>query len=204
MPVWTSQLFVNDWWKQSAPLLNATITPRGNQFELKVENPLGKRIPQAKLILDGRIYDLGDISRGKTTTLFHSSGTQLQPFVQNQVNQLSAAAQQRQQQFGSGESGRIHDIFTSTMAASFLSVTTPNSDPNQPWNQYNYYSRFVTPPGFDLTALMQRGDAVLLAWMPGETIVPTLNKFSPRYSRKDTVLRVAVAVQGPKSNVQSQ
>jgi hypothetical protein len=192
VPVWTSQLFVNDWWKQSGSPLNVTITPRGNQFEVKIENPLGKKIPLAKLIVDGRIHELGDITKGKTATLFYSSGTQLQPFVQNQVNQLSAAAQQRQHQFGSGESGRIHDIFTSTTAASFLSVANTTYDPNQPWNQNSYYSRFVTPPGFDLTTLMQRGDAVLLAWMPGETIVPTLNKFSPRYSRKDTVLRVAV------------
>jgi len=193
VPVWTSQLFVNDWWKQSGSPLNVTITPRGNQFEVKIENPVGKKIPQAKLIIDGRLYELGDITKGKTATLFYSNGTQLQPFVQNQVNQLSAAAQQRQQQFGSGESGRIHDIFTSTAAASFLSVANTTYDPNQPWNQNNYYSRFVTSPGFDLTPLMRRGDAILLAWMPDETIVPMLNKFSPRYSRKDTILRVAVA-----------
>ena len=41
---------------------------------------------------------------------------------------------------------------------------------------------------------MQRGDAVLLAWMPGETLVPTLNQFTPRYSRKDTILRVVVPI----------
>jgi hypothetical protein len=192
VPVWTSQLFVNDWWKQSGSPLNVTITPRGNQFEVKIENPLGKKIPQAKLIIDGRLYELGDITKGVTKNLSYSGGAQLQPFVQTQVNQLSAAAQQRQQQFGSGHAGQLNDIFTSTTAASFLSVANTTYDANQPWNQYSYYSRFVTAPGFDLTPLMQRGDAVLLAWMPGETIVPTLNKFSPRYSRKDTVLRVVV------------
>jgi hypothetical protein len=39
---------------------------------------------------------------------------------------------------------------------------------------------------------MQRGDAVLLAWVPGETLVPTLSQFTPRHARKDTVLRVQV------------
>jgi hypothetical protein len=85
-------------------------------------------------------------------------------------------------------------MFNSTTAASFLGVANVSNDPSQPWNPNMYYTRFVTPPGFDLTPQMQRGDAILLAWMPGETIVPTLNKFSPRYSRKDTMLRVAVSI----------
>ena len=192
VPVWTSQLFVNDWWRQGNSPLNVTVTPRGDQFDVRIENPLGKKIPQAKLIIDGRFYELGDISKGRTLSVSRTGGAQLQQFVQNQVNQMSAAAQQRQNQFGAGESGHITDMFTSTAAASFLTVANITYDSNQPWNQYSYYSRFVTPPGFDLTSLMQRGDAVLLAWIPGETIVPTLNRFSPRYSRKDTILRIAV------------
>jgi hypothetical protein len=67
-----------------------------------------------------------------------------------------------------------------------------------------HYSRFTTPAGFDLTGQMQRGDVSVLAWLPGETIVPSLIQFSPRYSRKDTVLRVATTVQGSRSNIQGQ
>lgn len=194
VPVWTSQLFVNDWWKQAGTPLNLTVTPRGDQLDIKVENPLGKKIPQARLILDGRVYELGDVTRGRSMQVSRASGNQLQSLVQGQVGRFSQAAQSRQNQFGGNENAHIDDHFNSTALASFLGLATLQTDQNQPWNQFNYYSRFVTPPGFDLTPLMQRGDAILLAWMPGETLTPTLNKFSPRYSRKDTVLRVVVPV----------
>jgi hypothetical protein len=190
VPVWTSQLFVNDWWKQGSTPLNFTVTQRGDQFDVKVENPLGKKIPQARLIIEGRIHDLGDITKGKPATVYRSGGQPLQNFVQNQVGQLNAAVMQRQQQFGAQQGGHLHDPFGATTGASFLAMANTSTDPNQ-WNQYN---RFVTPPGFDLTPLMQRGDAILLAWMPEETIVPTLNQFSPRYSRKDTILRVVAPI----------
>ena len=210
VPVWTSQLFVNDWWKQSASPLNVTVTTRGDQFDLKIENPLGKKIPQAKLILGGRIYELGDITKGFSKLVVRNNGhplQQLQQFVQGQVGQFNAAVQQRQQQFGAQGSGHLGDVFGSITAASFLATGNTSTGPSEPWNQNNYWSRFITPPGFDLTPLMQRGDAILLAWLPGETLAPPLNQFSPRYSRKDTVLRVVVPVedvQGPRSKVQGQ
>jgi len=192
VPVWTSQLFVNDWWKQTTSPLNVTVTPQSDYFDVKIENPLGKKIPQAKLIIEGRMYDVGDVTKTKTFRAQRMTGAQLQPFVQTQVNNFNQIVQQRQNQFGGSGSGHITDIFNSTTAASFLSITL-SSDGSQPQpNNYNYYSRFISPPGFDLTDVMQRGDAVLIAWMPGETLTPTLNKFDPRYSRKDTILRVAV------------
>src|SRR6185503_7366359 len=60
VPVWTSQLFVNDWWKQSSTPLNFRVTQRGDRYDVQIENPLGKKIPQARLIVDGRLYELGD------------------------------------------------------------------------------------------------------------------------------------------------
>jgi hypothetical protein len=192
VPVWTSQLFVNDWWKQAASPLQVAATRRGDQLDIRIENVLGKKIPQARLIVDGRIHELGDITKGRTLTVSRTAGSPLQPFVQNHVNQFSQVVQQRQRQFGGQESGRLSDVFNATTASSFLD-TAQLSDPSQGFNAMSYYSRFTTPAGFDLTPLMRRGDVILLAWIPGETIVPALNQFTPRYSRKETVLRVAVA-----------
>ena len=200
-----SQLFVNDWWKQSGAPLNVTVTPRGDSYDVRIENPSGKKITQARLIIDGRMYDLGDITQGGPRLIKSQSGTLLSAFVQVNVTRFNNAVQQRQQQFGSSQGDRLDDNFVAVTAASFLAVATLSADQNQYQNQY--WSRFVSPAGFDLTPLMQRGDAVLLAWMPGETVVPTLNKFEPRYSKKDTVLRVVVPiedVQSPRSKVQGQ
>jgi hypothetical protein len=193
VPVWTSQLFVNDWWRQSGSPLNVTVTRRGDNYEVKIENPLGKKIPTARIILEGRYHELGDITKGKTVQIYRASGGAVTAFVGTQMNVLNMAVQQRQQQFGSEHGGQINDAFGATMAASFLAVGAVSPDYNQPWHPGQ--NRFVTPPGFDLSPLMQRGDAILLAWMPGETLVPPLNQFSPRYSRKDTILRVAVPIE---------
>ena len=69
------------------------------------------------------------------------------------------------------------------MAASFISLM--GGWPNQ-------YATFRVPPGLDLTPLAERGDAVLLAWVPDYSVVPPLNRFSPRRTHRDTLLRVAV------------
>ncbi len=136
VPVWTSQLFVNDWWKQGVTPLTFTVTERGDWFDVKIENPLGKKIPQARLIIDGRIHELGDITKGKPTgTISRGSGQPLQNFVQNQVGQFNNAVMQRQQQFGAQHGGHLNDPFGATLGASFLAMASTSTDPNQ-WNQY--------------------------------------------------------------------
>ena len=195
VPVWTSQLFVNDWWKQGNTPLSVTVTRRGDSYDVRLENSSGKKIPQARIIIEGRMYDLGDITQGGPRLIKAQDGTLLSAFVQVNVTRLNNAVQQRQQQFGSSQGDRLDDNFIAITAASFLATAVVTADQNQQWSQNQYWSRFVTPPGFDLTPLMQRGDAVLLAWLPDETVVPTLNKFTPRYSKKNTVLRVAVPVE---------
>jgi hypothetical protein len=46
----------------------------------------------------------------------------------------------------------------------------------------------------DLTTLAERGDAVLLAWAPDFSMVKSMNRFTPRRSRHDTLLRVAAEI----------
>jgi hypothetical protein len=196
VPVWTSQLFVNDWWRQGTSPLNVSVNRSFGQVTVKIENPGGKRIPQAKLVVDGQIYDLGDITKGKPSTTLSAGGSPVANMVQVQANMFENVASQRRSQFGGAEGGHLDDIFGNTTAISFLGLAVTSGGQNQNYNINNgyYNSRFITSAGMDLTPLMLRGDAVLLAWMPDETIVPTLNKFTPRYSKKNTVLRVVVPV----------
>lgn len=191
VPVWTSQLYAGDWWRPATAPLNMTITPRVDGWEVKVENPQGKKIPQSRLIVGGRMFDLGELTKGKTTVLNRGAGSSLRDFVMNQSGHLNSAVQQRQQQFGGEESGRINDAFVGAMTASFISLQG-DRNPEQPGNYYPYQGNFVTSPGFDLSPQIQRGDAVLLAWLPDQTLVAPLNKFTPRHSKKDTLLRVVV------------
>ena len=54
---------------------------------------------------------------------------------------------------------------------------------------------FVCPEGMDLTPVVERGDAVLLAWDPGHAPGNgSMNRFKTVRSHRDTLLRVAVPV----------
>ena len=79
------------------------------------------------------------------------------------------------------------------MAASFISQLREVSQ--NPQQQYNYNnSSFLAPQGMDLSALVERGDALLLAWAADYAPVKPMNRFSARRTRRDTLFRVAAQV----------
>ncbi len=201
VPVWTSQLYAGDWWRQATAPLNVTVTPNANGWDVKVENPQGKKIPQARLVVGGRVFDLGDLTKGKTVALNRGGGSSLRDFVVNQAGVLQNAVNQRQQQFGSDMAGRIEDAFGGATAASFIALNGDYAQQNNQQNQFNgsYQGNFVTAPGFDLSPQIRRGDAVVLAWLPDQTLVTPLNKFSPFHSKKDTLLRFVILQNSPVS-----
>jgi hypothetical protein len=62
----------------------------------------------------------------------------------------------------------------------------------QPWN---YQSTFATPPGLDMSPVLEQGGAVLLAWEPDYSPTPSIYQFTPRRNHRDTLWRVPVTVQ---------
>lgn len=194
-PIWTSQLFLSDWWKQDAAPIKLTVkSDYINKYEVTVENLTGRTIPQALLIVGGRVHELGELPRNKTFTVTRGAGQLLRNFVQNQTGNFQVAINQRRSQFGGGTAMPITNHFTAASAASFVSVAEPQE--TDTWQQ-NWYGAVVSSREFDLAESAERGDILLLAWMPGHTLVPPINKFSPRRSSKDTLLRVIV--QSPTS-----
>ena len=90
------------------------------------------------------------------------------------------------------KAGGIDDLPNGTMAVSFLSRMGSSQDSMH---------RFITPPGLDLSSVLEHGNAVLLAWAGDYSPVKTLRQFCPRRSQKNTLWRVAVPVQSLKSKV---
>ena len=74
------------------------------------------------------------------------------------------------------------------MSASFVSRINSQGD------QWGNNQNFSAPPGFDLTPLIFKGDAVLMAFAPDYSPVKPLNKFSARRNHRNTLFRVAVEV----------
>jgi hypothetical protein len=105
--------------------------------------------------------------------------------VQNQAAGFQTAIQQHNAAFGHSSQGWISDLPNTTVAASLLSLTE---------QQPNYYSRFISPPGLDMSPVLEHGSAVLFAWAGDYTPVKTIRQFSPKRSHSDTLFRIAVPV----------
>jgi len=196
VPVWTSQLFVSEWWKQASLPLQLTVRSHGDDYQVTIQNLLQTPLQNVIVAIDRRVYTIGDLKAGQknSITLSKRAGEPLDNFVQSYGAQFQQVVNQRHQAFGSDASWRITDIPRSSMAASFVSRLRSKRYPQQ--NQYYYgYNYAVTPPGFDLSEVVERGDAVLLAWAPGFTMSKPMNQFPTRRSRNDSLLRISTAVE---------
>jgi hypothetical protein len=194
VPVWTSQLYVSDWWQIANTPLRARVVEQDNHLRVTVENHLTQPLTRAHLVVGDRIYDLGALAPGKTNAfaLERTQGMLLRDFVQQEGGQFQVAVQQRQNAFGSARLSRTWDIPLCAMAASFISqLGAPVGQPGM-WGRF--YSRFTAPAGVDLSPVVRRGDAVLLAWDAGRSLVHPINRFTPRRLHRDTLLRLAVPV----------
>lgn len=186
VPVWTSQLYLSDWWQSGSLPLTASLKPMGDGWQLTVENFSGKNIATARLAVGENIYEVGEIPAGgrKTVELQNNKATSLQNFVMGPSSQFYNAAQQRQYAFGRRGSGQIDDLPTASMVASLLGGSS------QPRGGMN----FVTPPGLDVSGAVARGSAVLLAWAPDNAVVPPLIQAQTKRAAANTLWRMPISI----------
>jgi hypothetical protein len=187
VPVWTSQLFVSDWWEPAPMPLNVTVVPQGGQWQVKVENRTERALADARVVIEDYIMTLGDVParETKTFTVSRAKGMGLSEFVLRYGSTFQSAVRGRQRTFGGTEAGRIDDLPNSSIAASFLSRMSGAQDTAR---------HFIAPPGLDLSPVVEHGNAVLLAWASDYSPVKSLRQFTPKRSQKNTLWRVAVPV----------
>ncbi len=187
VPVWTSQLFVSDWWEPAPMPLNLTVVPQGGQWQVKVENRTERALADARVVIDDYIMTLGEVParETRTFTVSRAKGMGLSEFVLRYGSTFQSAVRGRQRTFGGTEAGRIDDLPNGTMAASFLSHLSGTQDTTR---------HFITPPGLDMSPVVEHGNAVLLAWAADYSPVKPLRQFTPRRTQKNTLWRVSVPV----------
>jgi hypothetical protein len=191
VPVWSSLLYVSDWEQPGGLLLAGTLVP-GNQPQLTVENRLSRKLEKAMLAYQGRLYDLGSLgpNEKKTMPLDLRKGQPLADFVRMTSQHFQSAASSRRQAFGRDQQSRIELSADNVAAASFIAQAG-----GFPGQQRSY----LHPAGFDLTPQLQRGDAVLLAWVPNYSATTTpLRQFTPPRATQNALLRLVIPV--PKSS----
>ncbi len=186
VPVWTSQLYVSDWWHSGTMPFAVTLNSVGDDWQLTVQNLTDHAVTAAQLVVGDRMFAVGELAAGQTKTLklAKASGTSLPEFVQVNGQAYVSEVQQRQYAFGSRSGGQIQDLPTASMVASFLGQmgTQPNGQ------------NFLAPPGLDLSAVVAHGNAVLLAWAPNSSPVPPVNRVKFKRAAANTLWRVPIAI----------
>ena len=186
VPVWTSQLYVSDWWRRGQAPFAFGVIPDESAWQISVTNRSETTLKNLHLFVDGRVFELGDLGPNETkpyTVRAGSGGDTIENFAMRHGGQFFHAVQQRQQAFG--ETRRIGDVPRSAMAASFVSFLKEGSGP------YGAGS-FQAPKGFDLTETADAGDAILMAWAPDHSPAKPMSQFSSRRNQRDTLFRVSV------------
>ena len=195
VPVWTSQLYISDWWLSAERPLEVSVAPDGSGWQVTVLNHLGRSLTNVLLAIKDRVFEVGEVAAGQTkkARFGMEQGRSLRDFVKAHGSGFQGAVQMRQQAFGASGSGRLSDPPNTCMAASFLGELARDGQP-QP-GMMN--SEFIAPPGLDLVSVVEHGQAVLLAWSVEYSPAKPMNLFTPRRLHKDTLWRVAVNVGAP-------
>ncbi len=191
VPVWTSQLYVSDWEQSGENAIAASVVPQGKNWRVSIRNQLPCELRQVRLALQDRLYDIGNLPSGGNTNrvLEPSSGIPLRDFVMRQGSQFQQAVQQRQYAFGDDRARWLELNSSNVTAVSFVSQVM-NMGPNQ--------RGFVYPAGLDVWPVVERGDAVLLAWVPDYSPAgQPLNRFKTIRSQRNTLFRLAIPVGQP-------
>lgn len=186
VPVWTSQLFVSDWWQ---PRPNPPVGLDVTSGEIRVANRLDRSLVAARVVIGSQMLTLGEIPAGGTRTFDRASlpASSLEAAVRGQAQRFANIVSARQQVFSATEGGRIDDWTNAVVTASFLGRSSSASGRDQG-------ELFTARQGFDLSDSLTAGQAVLLAWAPGHSPLPPLNRFPARRGTRDTVFRVIAPI----------
>ncbi len=188
VPVWTSLLYAMDWAQEesNAPLTATLRTNRTDgRLKVTVQNGGSRPLTNVRLIYRNRIHDLGKVSGGKrrTYTLNANEGELLDAFVTHQATRFPQAVSSRRHAFGRTERGQLDPGPDNLLAVSFVGQIPARGSQRAA----------IYPPGMDLSPLLQRGEAVLLAWQPDASPAPApfIRSDVPRITR-NTYYRLAL------------
>ncbi|MGI8966517.1 MAG: hypothetical protein ACR2H1_10585, partial [Limisphaerales bacterium] len=181
VPVWTSLLYINDWLQPAAsPLIF-----ENNGDQIRIENRLNLKIPEAWLVAGNLIYNVGKFAANekKEFKLKPKSSRKLHDFVTSNARAAGLNAHYRRSAFGENNVSTNFNIPLSAIAGSFGS---------QLGGAENSYERCISPGGIDLSKFAEKGDWILLAWVADYSPTTPLNRFKPQRSHRDTLLRCVI------------
>jgi len=195
VPVWSSLLYVSDWEEAAVTPLTTHLTrdPTG-RLSLTLQNRLSRTLTGLHVVAEGRVHELGEVPPGqpKTFTLESGSGRRLAEFLAPLHQRFLNAAQRRQRAFGGSDTEFLEPSPAALVAVSLISQGSMGMAA-----VIGGARAFVYPAGLDLGDVLERGQALVFAWDPGQAPVSaSLARFKAPRSTKNTWLRLAVPVVG--------
>lgn len=198
VPVWTSQMYVNDWWQPVSGVPLSVSISRDNPLHITVMNHLDRKLQQVRVCVNAKVYELGELAplAQQDFSLETFFPMPLSEFVYQEKIKFLEAAQWRRQTFGS-ENRRVKwDMARAASAACFITEMNDHGS--------NSSKRFVGCDGLDLSRYAKDGSMILLAWDEGNTLTTPLNRFSTKRGGQNSLLRLVIppagsSIKGPIS-----
>jgi hypothetical protein len=187
VPVWTSLLYVNDWFKQDALPFIASASLEGNLTRVKIQNLSDRPLTDLRFAYAQSMYEIGKLEANETKSILldPAKGTPVSAFVQQNGGSFPHAVGARRNAFGSDAARHLEDrplVATVVSLSKYLAGAQAN------------FQRFVSPPGLDLSASLEKGDGILFAFDTGHTYAKPINQFTPKRERRDSLLRLVIPV----------
>ena len=191
VPVWTSRLFISDWYDQleNSPI-EASLEKQGtSEAAIVVKNKSSFEFSQLRLVFDDQVYELTGLPGGPAASqsikLSELQSMNLDQFLRNNSSLFSQALQSRSRALGN--TFRLDDVFAASTTASFVDILYKKGINGQNFNHQR---------NIDLTPHLENEHAVLLAWSETDLGIPKMNQFAPNNETRRTLLRLLI----PKTN----
>lgn len=179
IPVWSSQLYVSDWWQPGEPPIVCQIVGPPGYEQLVIQNRTPVKLTRSMFAWNEQLYTVGDIPAQSTHTVKLDRGrSSVDGAVKNYSSGFYQAVTSRTRAFGSAQTAWLNDIPNGIIGASFLSYASAS----QP------HLRFESTPG---TQLETKGsNPVLFAFALDYSPTQPLAQFSPKRTKRSTCWRV--------------
>lgn len=185
VPVWTSMLAVGEWVDSAAPPVEARLEGP----ILAIANRRDAALTNIVVIHDRKARVLPSMAGGETLRI--DLGAAPEPGQAIAVADLTrdwsatfqGVASRRGEVFGGQGEEHIDNWPGAAVAASLTRAVSGNDEGQR---------HFVWPPGLDLSPLVERGDVVILAFAPNDSVLPAVNRFAATRQSRSSLYRLVL------------
>jgi hypothetical protein len=186
VPVWVSQMFVMDWVDTGTPPLELVVAPTSRGWDYTIRNKGDHTVGPVRLAIGDSFLDIREITAGGTATgALSRVGSSLSGEIRARASSIQQAMQARRASFNRNPGSTSESPETILLAASFVEELNAMMPQNP---------QFSPVEGLNLSPLLRRGYAVLVAMDSKPVAGPLVPRFDAAMLQRQTLWRLAVPV----------